>query len=109
MQITVIIDRGPEVSYQSKEGKAQKAAMQSLANTDLPLNAFFSEAGDTERQLKFVGDIRDFAEAVNIKRKFITAGKSQSAKKRMNEELMPIIKKSKEICREQKSDQIKND
>lgn len=109
MKITVIIDRGPEVSYQSTEGKAQKAAMQSLANTDLPLNAFFSEEGDSERQLKYTGDIRDFAEAVNIKRKFITNGKSVSAKKRMNEDLAPLIKKSKEICNEQKPNKIKDD
>ena len=109
MNITIIIDRGPEPSYQSDEGKKQKAAMQSLADTDLPLNAFFSEDGDTERQLKFKGDIRDFAEAVKIKRKFLSSGKGQSDKKQMNEKLAPIIKKSKEICREETPAKIKND
>jgi hypothetical protein len=100
MEITIIIDRGPEEVYQSAKGKEQKAAMQSLTDCDLPLNAFFSEEGDTERQLKFKGDIRDFTEAVNIKRRFLSNGKSQAAKKKMNEELAPIIKKSKDKCHE---------
>ena len=92
MRIDIKIDRVNTPDDKTK--KAEKVVLQSLIATEFPVGTLHSHP--SERDLHFSGTVEDFVKAMDIKKEFLATGQSSEDKHRMNEELKPILEKSKE-------------
>ncbi len=94
LRIDIKIDRVNEPDDKTK--KAEKVVLQSLIATEFPVGVLHSHP--SERDLHFSGTVEDFVEALEIKKEFLASGQTAEDKHRMNEELKPILERSKEAA-----------